>query len=101
MDPIKNPYTPNAGSRPPELAGRSNELEQFRVLVGRLKLGATEQSLIIRGLRGVGKTVLLNAFENQAEAEGFMTYYHELVPGASLVPELTRDVQAALNRLKL
>jgi hypothetical protein len=101
MDPIKNPYTPNAGSRPPELAGRAAELEQFRVLVGRLKRGATEQSMIIRGLRGVGKTVLLNAFENQAEAAGFMTYYHELVPGSSIVADITRDVQVALNRLKL
>lgn len=101
MDPIKNPYTPNAGSRPPELAGRANELEQFRVLVGRLKRGATEQSMIIRGLRGVGKTVLLNAFENQAESAGFMTYYHELVPGSSIVTDITRDMQAALNRLKL
>lgn len=57
--------------------------------------------MIIRGLRGVGKTVLLNAFENQAEAEGFMTYYHELVPGSSIVADIARDVQAALNRLKL
>lgn len=48
MDPIGNPYTPNAGSRPPELAGRAGELEQFRVLVGRLKRGATEQSMIVR-----------------------------------------------------
>jgi AAA ATPase domain len=66
-----------------------------------LKRGSTEQSMIIRGLRGVGKTVLLNAFENQAEAEGFMTYYHELVPGSSIVADIARDVQAALNRLKL
>jgi AAA ATPase domain len=101
MDPIKNPYTPNAGSRPPELAGRDQELEQFRVLVGRLKRGATEQSMIIRGLRGVGKTVLLNAFEDQAEAEGFLSYYHELTPGSSLVAEIARDAQAALARLKL
>jgi hypothetical protein len=49
MDPIKNPYTPNAGSRPPALAGRHAELEQFRVLVGRLARGATEQSMIVRG----------------------------------------------------
>jgi Cdc6-like AAA superfamily ATPase len=74
MDPMNNPYTPNAGSRPHALAGRDQELEQFRVLVGRLKRGATEQSMIIRGLRGVGKTVLLNAFEDHAESEGFLTY---------------------------
>jgi hypothetical protein len=101
MDPIRNPYTPSAGSRPQELAGRSAELEQFRILIGRLKRGATEQSMIIRGLRGVGKTVLLNAFEDRAESEGFLSYYHELTPDSSLVGEITRDVQSALARLKL
>lgn len=101
MDPIANPYTPNAGSRPPELAGRGAEVEQFRVVVGRLKRGATEQSMIIRGLRGVGKTVLLNTFEDHAEAEGFFTYYHELTPDSSLVAEIARDAQAAIARLKL
>jgi AAA ATPase domain len=101
MDPIRNPYTPNAGSRPPELAGRNEELEQFRVLVGRLKRGTTEQSMIIRGLRGVGKTVLLNAFEDRAESQGFLTYYHELTPDSSLVAEIARDIGRALARLKL
>lgn len=101
MDPIQNPYTPNAGSRPQQLAGRDEELEQFRVLIGRLKRGATEQSMIIRGLRGVGKTVLLNAFEDRAESEGFLSYYHELTPDSSLVGEIARDAQAALARLKL
>lgn len=101
MDPIHNPYTPNAGSRPQALAGRDQELEQFRVLVGRLKRGATEQSMIIRGLRGVGKTVLLNAFEDRAESEGFLSYYHELTPDSSLVGEIARDAQHALARLKL
>ena len=101
MDPINNPYTPNAGSRPQELAGRNHELEQFRVLVGRLKRGATEQSMIIRGLRGVGKTVLLNAFEDRAESEGFLSFYHELTPDSSLVVEIARDAQSALARLKL
>lgn len=101
MDPIHNPYTPNAGSRPQELAGREQELEQFRVLIGRLKRGATEQSMIIRGLRGVGKTVLLNTFEDRAESEGFLSYYHELTPDSSLVAEIARDAQTALARLKL
>jgi hypothetical protein len=100
VDPIRNPYTPGAGSRPPELAGRGAELEQFRVLVGRLRRGRTEQSMIIRGLRGVGKTVLLNAFEDLAESEGFLAYYHELTPEVSLVAELVRDLEAALLRLK-
>lgn len=101
MDPIGNPYTPNAGSRPPELAGRENQIEQFEILLGRLKRGNTEQSMVIRGLRGVGKTVLLNAFEDQAEAEGFLTFYHELTPGSNLIDELARDSERALERLSL
>jgi hypothetical protein len=101
MDPVKNPYTPNAGSRPAALAGRDAQLEQFRILVGRLKEGATDQSMIIRGLRGVGKTVLLNAFEDRAEAEGFLTYYHELTPESGLLSEIGRDAQIALKRLDL
>ncbi|HEX6667028.1 MAG TPA: ATP-binding protein [Solirubrobacterales bacterium] len=101
MDPVANPYTPNAGSRPPELAGRERELEQFETLIGRLKRGATEQSMVVRGLRGVGKTVLLNAFEDQAEAAGFITFYHELTPGSNLVDELARDAERALGRLDL
>lgn len=101
MDPIKNPYTPNAGSRPPELAGRDDELKQYRVLIGRLARGATDQSMIIRGLRGMGKTVLLNAFEDQTESAGFMAFYHELTPGSNLIADIARDVQTALTRLKL
>lgn len=101
MDPIANPYTPNAGSRPPELAGRDGELEQFRILIGRLSAGRSDQSMIIRGLRGMGKTVLLNAFEDQAESENFMTFYHELTPDSNLIAEIARDVQAAMSRLKL
>jgi AAA ATPase domain len=99
MDPIGNPYTPNAGSRPPELAGREKEIKQFEILVGRLKRGATEQSIVVRGLRGVGKTVLLNAFEDQAESEGFLTFYHELTPDTNLIDELARDAERALDGL--
>ncbi len=101
MDPVSNPYTPNAGSRPSELAGRQGELRQFEILVARLKQGTTDQSLIVKGLRGVGKTVLLNAFENLAEAQGFLTYYHELTPDSSLLDNLARDAESALARLKL
>lgn len=101
MDPVKNPYTPNAGTRPPELAGRDPQLEQFRVLVARLKSGQTEQSIVAKGLRGVGKTVLLNAFEDMAESEGFLTYYHELTDESNLLEMLARDVERALAMLKL
>jgi hypothetical protein len=101
MDPVKNPYTPNAGSRPPELAGRDEQLEQFRILVARLRSGQTEQSIIAKGLRGVGKTVLLNAFEDMAESEAFLTYYHELTDESSLVEELARDAERALAMMRL
>ena len=57
--------------------------------------------MVIRGLRGVGKTVLLNAFEDRAESEGFLTYYHEMTPDSTLVGEITRDAQAAIARLRL
>lgn len=101
MDPIANPYTPNAGSRPPELAGRDAQLRQFEILIGRLKRGSSEQSVIIKGLRGVGKTVLLNAFENQAENAEFLGYYHELTPESVLAKEIARDAERALTRLSL
>ena len=69
MDRRLNPYTPNAGARPPVLVGREDELETFEVLLSRLGAGRSEQSLIIVGLRGVGKTVLLGEFRQIAEDE--------------------------------
>jgi len=67
MDPIRNPYAPGAGSRPPALAGREEELQAFRILLERLRRRRREKSMIITGLRGVGKTVLLNTFGSIAE----------------------------------
>ena len=57
MDPIKNPYTPGAGSRPPALTGRDAQITSFKVLVERLRIGRSEKSLMVIGLRGVGKEV--------------------------------------------
>jgi len=71
VDPRVNPYTPNAGARPPVLAGRDDQLETFELLLGRLLAGYAEQSMIITGLRGVGKTVLLNEFRTRAEEAGW------------------------------
>ncbi len=70
MRPEDNPYTPNAGAEPRYLAGREHELDAFRVLLRRLKKGYTDQSMIVVGLRGVGKTVLLSTFRGIAEEEG-------------------------------
>jgi hypothetical protein len=66
MDPVRNPYAPGAGQRPPELAGRDRELAAFDVVLERVARGRPERSLVLTGLRGVGKTVLLNALRSQA-----------------------------------
>lgn len=71
MDPIKNPFSPGAGSPPPELVGRDPVLAQARVLLGRIRIGRPEKSMLLTGLRGVGKTVLLNEIERLANAEGY------------------------------
>lgn len=91
MDPIKNPFAPGAGAPPPALAGRDREIENFRVMIGRLKAGKSTKSLLLTGLRGVGKTVLLNAFRNTAESEKFIT------GSAEITHEI--DFKAALARL--
>ena len=66
MDPVRNPYAPGAGQRPPELAGRDEQLEAFDVVLERVARGRPERSLVLTGLRGVGKTVLLNALRSAA-----------------------------------
>ena len=66
MDPVRNPSAPGAGQRPPELAGRDRELSQFEVVLERIAKGRPERSIVLTGLRGVGKTVLLNSFRSMA-----------------------------------
>ena len=73
MDAIKNPFSPGAGSPPPELVGRDPVLEQARVLLGRVKAKRPEKSLLLTGLRGVGKTVLLNEIERSAKGADYRT----------------------------
>lgn len=100
MDPIKNPYTPGAGTRPTALTGRDRELEDFTTLIARLREGRPEQSQIITGLRGVGKTVLLNTFEDYAENAGWLTAFRELTQETKLPELLAKDVQRLLRDLK-
>src|SRR5215472_8266349 len=71
MDAIRNPYAPGAGSQPPELAGRSALLEQARIAIGRMRIGRHAKSFIAVGLRGVGKTVLLNRVAHMAREAGY------------------------------
>ncbi|MGE3919819.1 MAG: AAA family ATPase [Gammaproteobacteria bacterium] len=73
MDPIKNPFSPGAGSPPPELVGRENVLNQGECLYARVKNHRSEKSLLLTGLRGVGKTVLLNELERLAAQMGYST----------------------------
>ncbi|MDP1635438.1 MAG: ATP-binding protein [Gallionellaceae bacterium] len=84
MDKIKNPFSPGAGSPPPELAGREAILEQARVLLGRVRVKRPEKSLLLTGLRGVGKTVLLNEVERMAQSAGYRTILVEAHEGKSL-----------------
>ena len=102
MDNIKNPFSPGAGSPPPELAGRDAVLEQARVLLGRVKAKRPEKSLLLTGLRGVGKTVLLNEIEVIAQASGYRTILVEAHDGKSLAVLLAphlRRLLFDLNRL--
>lgn len=84
MDKIRNPFSPGAGSPPPELAGRDGILEQARVLLGRVLAKRPEKSLLLTGLRGVGKTVLLNEIERMAQDAGYRTILVEAHEGKSL-----------------
>ncbi|MGH9105918.1 MAG: AAA family ATPase [Acidimicrobiales bacterium] len=76
MDPVRNPYSPGAGSRPPALVGRDREIDAMDITLQRLLIGRHGRSEMLTGLRGVGKTVLLNEFEQLAEGRG---YFHEHV----------------------
>lgn len=96
MDPIKNPFSPGAGSPPPELVGRDPVLDQARVLLGRIKIGRSEKSMLLTGLRGVGKTVLLNDIERLAEAEGYSTIAVEAHEDKRLAPLLAVHLRRLL-----
>jgi hypothetical protein len=71
MDPMSNPYAPGAGTSPPELAGRDGVLSDANVTLGRIKAGRPAKSQMLLGLRGVGKTVLLNRIERMAREHGY------------------------------
>ena len=99
MDIIKNPFSPGAGSPPPELAGREAVLEQARVLLGRVRAGRPEKSIMMTGLRGVGKTVLLNEMERMAEAAGYQTILIEALESKPLPQMLAPQLRRLLFRL--
>lgn len=99
MDPIENPFSPGAGAPPPDLVGRDPLLEQTRVLLGRIRQKRPERSLLLTGLRGVGKTVLLNEIERQARAAGYRTIAIEAHENKALGPLLAPHLRTVLYDL--
>jgi hypothetical protein len=99
MDPVRNPYAPGAGQRPPELAGRDVELKAFEVVLERVSRGRPERSLVLTGLRGVGKTVLLNAMRSAAVRRGWGTGKLEARPDTSLRRPLSAALHLAVREL--
>lgn len=99
MDPVKNPYSPGAGSPPPELAGRDEVREKVRVALERIRLGRSAKSVLLVGLRGAGKTVLLDRLREDAERTGLQTMRIEAPENRSLPALLLPQLRVALLRL--
>jgi len=99
VDPVKNPFAPGAGTPPPELAGRGELREAIRVALERVRLGLPAKSILMVGLRGVGKTVLLDRMREDAEAAGLHTVRAEAPENRSLPALLAPQLRVALLRL--
>lgn len=99
MDPVSNPFSPGAGTPPPELAGRDTLRETVRVAVERVRRGLPTKSVLMVGLRGVGKTVLLDRMRDDAESSGAHTLRIEAPEGRSLPALLAPQLRQALLRL--
>lgn len=99
MNPVLNPFAPGAGTPPPELAGRDDLREKVRIAVERLRRRLPAKSLLMVGLRGVGKTVLLDRMRDDAEAAGVHTLRIEAPEGRSLPALLAPQLRQALLRL--
>ncbi len=99
MDPINNPFSPGAGSPPPELVGRDSILAESAILLGRIKQKRPEKSLLLTGLRGVGKTVLLNEIERIAKNTGYQTILLEAHADKSLGELIYPALRSLLHEL--
>ena len=99
MDPIRNPYAPGAGTPPPELAGRDDIRETARIALERTRIGRPTKSLLMVGLRGVGKTVLLDRIREDAEAVGVCALRMEAPENRSLPSILAPQLRMALLKL--
>ncbi len=101
MDPVRNPFAPGAGTPPPELAGRDDLLETIRVALARVRTGKPAKSVMLVGLRGVGKTVLLDRMRMQAERSGIHTLRLEAPENRSLPAIIAPELRQALLKLSL
>ena len=99
MDPILNPYSPGAGTPPPELAGRDEIRERARIAMERIRRGKPARSILMVGLRGVGKTVLLDKIRKDAESRGFYTLQIEAPESRSLPALLAPQLRQTLLKL--
>ena len=99
MNPRINPYAPGAGTQPPELAGRDDIIEKASIALDRFRNGLSARSLLLVGLRGVGKTVLLNRIAQDTEARGFVVVQIEAPEKRSLPALLIPSLRTALIKL--
>ncbi len=99
MDPRRNPFTPGAGSQPPELAGRDELIERIAIYIDRIAMGRQARSVILYGVRGVGKTVLLGKVRAEAEARGIFSVRVEAPEDRSLPALLAGPLRATLLKL--
>ena len=99
MDPRTNPYAPGAGTIPPELAGRDEIIEKALIELDRCRNGLSARGLLMVGLRGVGKTVLLTHLSKEAEANGFAVISIEVPEKRSLPALLIPSIRSALLKL--
>nr|WP_314483308.1 ATP-binding protein [uncultured Pseudomonas sp.] len=99
MDPVSNPYSPGAGAPPPALAGRDALLKQVSIAIARIRRGRAAKSVLMVGLRGVGKTVLLEKMRSQAEADGIHAIRMEAPENRSLPALLAPQLRLSLLRL--
>ncbi len=100
MDPIRNPFAPGAGAPPPELVGRDGILTSAAIALARIRIGRQAKSLMLVGLRGTGKTVLLDRIRDRAEAEGMITVRIEAPEHRSLPGMLAPQLRLALLALR-
>jgi hypothetical protein len=97
MDPARNPFAPGAGQAPPELAGRDAELRAADVVFARVAAGTPDRGIVLVGLRGFGKTVLMREFRSLAIARGWITAWAEAEGGQRIGPSIAQSMNVALH----